>query len=61
MASLKQRLLDFIHYFNRTFAKPFSWTYTGRPTTAKTVKRPATWKENWVSRRENRENLALVG
>ena len=61
MASLKQRLLDFIDYFNRTFAKPFRWTYTGRPTTAKTVKRPATWKESWVSRRENSENLALVG
>lgn len=28
---LKQRLLDFIDYFNRVFAKPFKWTYTGRP------------------------------
>lgn len=28
---LRQRLLDFIDYFNRTFARPFRWTYTGRP------------------------------
>gem|GEM_PF-6879283 len=27
---LNQRLLDFIAFFNRT-AKPFKWTYTGRP------------------------------
>ena len=49
---LKERLLDFIGYFNRTFAKPFRWTYTGRPVTAATVKRPATWKEKWESHRE---------
>ena len=28
---LKQRILDFIAYFNRALAKPFKWTYTGRP------------------------------
>jgi hypothetical protein len=28
---LKQQILDFIHYFNRTLAKPFKWTYAGRP------------------------------
>ena len=28
---LKQRLLDFIDYFNTTMAKPFKWTYAGRP------------------------------
>jgi putative transposase len=28
---LKQRIEDFIDYFNRVFAKPFKWTYTGRP------------------------------
>ena len=61
LAALKERLLQFIDYFNLTFAKPFRWTYTGRPVTAKTVKRPATWKENWVSRRENGKTLALVG
>ena len=31
---LKQRLLDFIDYFNKTMAKPFKWTYKGRPLTA---------------------------
>ncbi len=31
---LKQRILDFIAYFNRTLAKPFKWTYAGRPLTA---------------------------
>jgi len=29
-AELRQRLLDFIAFFNKT-AKPFKWTYTGRP------------------------------
>lgn len=61
LAALKERLLDFIDYFNRTFAKPFRWTYTGRPVTAKTIKRPATWKENWASRQANGQTLALVG
>jgi transposase len=28
---LKQQILDFILYFNRALAKPFKWTYTGRP------------------------------
>jgi transposase len=60
-AELKERLLDFINYFNRTFAKPFRWTYTGRPVTAETVKRPATWKENWASCRGNGQTLTLVG
>lgn len=44
LAALQERLLQFINYFNRTFAQPFRWTYTGRPTTAETVKRPDTWK-----------------
>jgi hypothetical protein len=61
VTALKQRLLDFINYFNRTFARPFRWTYTGRPVAAKTVRRPTTWKENWASRREDGETLALVG
>lgn len=30
---LKQRLLDFMAYFNQTMAKPFKWTYAGRPLT----------------------------
>jgi len=28
---LRQRILAFIDYFNRTLAQPFKWTYTGRP------------------------------
>lgn len=31
---LKRRILDFIDYFNRTMAKPFKWTYAGRPLVA---------------------------
>ena len=61
LSVLKDRLLDFIDYFNRTFAKPFRWTYTGRPVSAATVKRPATWKEEWASRREDSETPAVVG
>ena len=30
VAELRERILAFITYFNRT-AKPFEWTYTGRP------------------------------
>ena len=60
LAALKERVLAFIDYFNRTFAKPFRWTYTGRPVSAETIKRPTTWKESWASRRENSKSLALV-
>lgn len=28
---LSQRILEFIEYFNQTMAKPFKWTYKGRP------------------------------
>lgn len=31
LEELRQRLLDFIEYFNKTLAKPFKWTYSGRP------------------------------
>ncbi len=31
---LRDRILAFIDYFNRTMAKPFKWTYTGRPLAA---------------------------
>jgi len=30
---LRERILAFIGYFNTTMAKPFKWTYTGRPLT----------------------------
>jgi transposase len=59
--ALKQRLMDFIDYFNRTFARPFRWTYTGRPVKASTVKRPETWKEKWVIHRESSETSVLAG
>lgn len=29
--ALKKRLTDFIDYFNAVLAKPFRWTYTGKP------------------------------
>jgi hypothetical protein len=32
--ALHHRLLEFIAYFNRTLAKPFKWTYAGRPLVA---------------------------
>jgi hypothetical protein len=31
---LRQRMLAFIDYFNKTMAKPFKWTYAGRPLAA---------------------------
>lgn len=31
LEDLRQRLLAFIEYFNKVLAKPFKWTYTGRP------------------------------
>lgn len=31
VTDLKQQILSFICYFNQTMAKPFKWTYKGRP------------------------------
>lgn len=31
LADLRQRLLGFIEYFNAVLAKPFRWTYAGKP------------------------------
>lgn len=31
---LRERILSFIDYFNKTMAKPFKWTYAGRPLVA---------------------------
>ena len=28
---LRQKILAYIAYYNRTRAKPYKWTYTGRP------------------------------
>ena len=33
LEELKERILAFIEYFNQTMAKPFNWTFTGRPLT----------------------------
>lgn len=30
-ADLKAKILAFVDYFNRTMAKPFKWTYKGKP------------------------------
>jgi transposase len=50
-ADLKQKLLAFIEYFNRTYAKPMNWTYNGRPTKNKKQQRPRTWREEWLFKR----------
>lgn len=34
VTDLKHGILDFIDYFNRVLARPFKWTYTGRPLVA---------------------------
>jgi transposase len=31
VTDLKSKLVQFIRYFNEVFAKPFRWTFTGRP------------------------------
>jgi transposase len=37
---LRNKVLDFISYFNRTMAKPFKWTYLGKPQTKTRPFRP---------------------
>jgi transposase len=37
VADLRSKVLNFIDYFNRVFAKPFRWTYSGRPLKAKSA------------------------
>ena len=59
LADLEKRLWDFIDYFNRTFARPFQWTYTGRPVKAANLKQPRTWKEKWLKCKRRKE-LAVV-
>jgi transposase len=34
LADLKAQVLAFVAYYNQTMAKPFRWTYTGKPLTA---------------------------
>ena len=31
LADLERKVLAFIEYYNRTMAKPFKWTYQGKP------------------------------
>lgn len=60
LEELKERLLNFIDYFNHTFAQPFRWTYTGRPVKAQPAPRPRTWRERWGKSCKNGQELALV-
>ena len=57
--ALKSRLQEFIKYFNQTFAKPFNWTYNGRPTNTNHVETPKTWRQLWYFKK-NAQTLALV-
>lgn len=56
---LKAQLLEFIEYYNRTFAKPFNWTYIGRPSQKNRLQRPRTWREKTPPTRIQ-QILALV-
>jgi len=57
---LKDCLINFIDYYNKTFARPFRWTYTGRPTKSQQPNRPRTWREIWVEKREAGQQPALA-
>jgi hypothetical protein len=52
-------LRRFIDYYNRTFARPMIWTYTGRTTRAKPPPRPKTWREIRQAK-PTRQKLALM-
>lgn len=56
---LKQKLIDFVDYYNRTFAKPLNWTYTGRPTQKLSDDRPRSWRE-MTQPRKAEKILSLV-
>ncbi len=56
---LKDQLTDFVAYYNRTFAKPLNWTYTGRPTQQLRDERPRSWRER-TQPRKTEQILALV-
>lgn len=56
---LKTKLLEFIDYYNRSFAKPLNWTYTGRPTITQTTEKPRTWRETTQTTKAEKI-LALV-
>jgi len=56
---LREKLLSFIEYFNRTFAKPVDWTWDGHPKKSQASKRPRTWREK-TQATKIKEALALV-
>ncbi len=56
---LQDKLLEFIDYYNRTFAKPLNWTYTGRPTVTPDAQRPRNWREK-AQTTKTEKILALV-
>ena len=56
---LRDKLLGFIEYFNRTYAKPIDWTYDGHPKKSQTIKRPKTWREK-KQNTKTEEILAMV-
>jgi hypothetical protein len=60
LQNLEDCLRQFIDYFNRTFARPFRWTYTGRPVHAQHPPRPRTWRETWASYRKTAAKIAVV-
>ena len=56
---LKAKLQAFVDYFNKTFARPFNWTYNGKPTRSPARQRPRTWREK-AQNRKLEQILALV-
>ncbi|MGI9473648.1 MAG: transposase [Rubripirellula sp.] len=56
---LREKLLAFVDYFNRTFAKPMRWTYTGKPLHGETQPARKTWRETSKVARATK-TLALV-
>lgn len=58
-ADLREKLISFIDYFNQTFAKPFNWTYNGKPTKSNNDQRPRTWREK-TQNKQLEQILALV-
>ena len=60
-AELKERLTQFIDYFNETFARPIDWKYTGQRSPEQTLLRPKIWKANWGDQCQTAKTSALMG
>lgn len=58
---LKERLTKFIDYFNKTFARPIDWQYTGQHPPEQTLQRPKIWKSNWGKKCQTAKTSTLVG